>query len=213
MDWFLDDNGLRHERVIILTEIWQRCLRRNNQQVIQFQPRVAQQTKWLVSIWNATMGWILKFLFITSNKYFPVEYFTLFHNNGYLKISLSCVMYLMKNKGTFLIVTNLPSGSKRQILIWPCWKSLYSLFIYMDIKDTLDSCRVIGTLGTAENMFYVCQLQFCLLLVVISLLSLKSKISAIWLIEKACIVAAVQISMECEAQESSTGSAKYLNLY
>ena len=130
MDWFLYDNGLRHERVNILTEIWRRCLRRNNQQVIPFQPSVAQQIKWLASVWNATLGWILTFLFITSDKYFPVEYFPIFHNNGYLKISLSCVMYLMKNKGTFLIVRNLPEVKVKYLVDRVENHSIHYLFIW-----------------------------------------------------------------------------------
>ena len=49
-------------------------------------------------------------------------------------------------------------------------------------------------------------------------LSLKCKISAIWLVEKECIfliflIATVQISMKCEKQESKTGLKKHLNLY
>ena len=49
-------------------------------------------------------------------------------------------------------------------------------------------------------------------------LSLKCKISAIWLVEKACmylifLIATVQMSMECNTQESSAGSTKHLNLY
>ena len=49
-------------------------------------------------------------------------------------------------------------------------------------------------------------------------LLLKCKISAIWLVETACIfpmflIATAQISMKCETQESETGYTKYLNLY
>ena len=49
-------------------------------------------------------------------------------------------------------------------------------------------------------------------------LLLKCKISAIWLVETACIfpiflIATTQISMECETQESETEYTKYLNLY
>ena len=50
------------------------------------------------------------------------------------------------------------------------------------------------------------------------ILSLKYKISAIWLVETVCIfliflIATVQISMECETQESEAGYTKHLNLY
>ena len=51
----------------------------------------------------------------------------------------------------------------------------------------------------------------------IALLS-KCKISAIWLVETAhifliCLIAAVQISMTYETQESEVGYTKHLNLY
>ena len=50
------------------------------------------------------------------------------------------------------------------------------------------------------------------------LLSLNCKISAIWLVETACIfliflIATVQISVECETQESEAGYTKNLNLH
>ena len=49
-------------------------------------------------------------------------------------------------------------------------------------------------------------------------LSLKCKISAIWLVETACIfliflIVKVQMLMECEMQESKARCTKYLNLY
>ena len=49
-------------------------------------------------------------------------------------------------------------------------------------------------------------------------LSLKCKISAIWLVETTCILlifltATVQISMECETQENEAEYTKHLNLH
>ena len=49
-------------------------------------------------------------------------------------------------------------------------------------------------------------------------LSLKCKISAVWLVETACIfliflIATVQISIECETQENEPGYTKHLKLY
>ena len=47
-------------------------------------------------------------------------------------------------------------------------------------------------------------------------LSLNCKIPAIWLVDRACkflmfLIATVQISMECETQESKARCAKHLN--
>ena len=50
------------------------------------------------------------------------------------------------------------------------------------------------------------------------LLSLKCKLSAIWLVETSCVfpiflIATVQISMESETQESEEGYTKHFNLH
>ena len=118
-----------------------------------------------------------------------------------------CIIYLMYVYTTWLIASSYPPGRWGRLLSlrglycgehWLREKAVWGILFFSYWGKGQGHLKFNGVWPSQRKS--TCILYY-------SLLSLKCKISAIWLVETACIfliflIATVHISMECETQES-----------